>query len=147
MLFLVKMKMKGVEKNTKKPGIYSCDDTNKIVQQPLLLPHTFSTASDCSCGNLPTTEYILQECHFGPHRSDSNLKEANLKNYPPHPSYAAESIFLVAWCFLMMLPVIYSLSYFKLFFDASVEMYLLTFSKKKIVLRIFYHCKNLKSLQ
>ena len=31
----------------------------------------------------------------------------------------------------MMLPVIYSSSYFKLYFDASVEMYLLTFSKKK----------------
>ena len=46
----------------------------------------------------------------------------------------------------MMLPVIYSSSYFKLYFDASVEMYLLTFSKK-IVSRIFYHCKNLKSLQ
>ena len=30
----------------------------------------------------------------------------------------------------MMLPVIYSSSYFKLYFDASVEMYLLTFLKK-----------------
>ena len=66
------------------------------------------------------------------------------KLLPPHPRSAAESIFLVAWCFLMMLPVIYSLSYFKLYFDTSVEMYLLTFSKKKIVLRIFYFCKNLK---
>ena len=31
----------------------------------------------------------------------------------------------------MMLPVIYSLSYLKLYFDASVAMYLLTFLKKK----------------
>ena len=58
--------MKGVEKNTKKPGIYSCDVTNKIVQQPLVLPHTFGTTSDYSRCNLQITEYILQERRFGP---------------------------------------------------------------------------------
>ena len=69
-------------------------------------------------------------------------KRSKPEKLPPHPRYAAESIFLVAWCFLMMLPVIYSSSYFKLYFDASVEMYLLTFSK--IVLRIFYHLQKLE---